>query len=99
MNTEKSSYTHIIGDYYFSADTMSVNLAKRTISKKGKAVGEERYSIIGYYPNLEMCLRRLVEEMQKDGLSTATDLADALRIVRQSNEDVKQAILTVVGRR
>lgn len=88
---------HLMGDYYCVTDSMSVNLAKKRITQSGKGKGEVNYDVIGYYPNFEMVLKRLAEELQKDSLPEAKDIAEAVRIVRESNEEVKQLIDKAVG--
>ena len=88
---------HLIGDYYCVTDSMSVNLAKKRITQSGKGKGEVNYDVIGYYPNFEMVLKRLAEELQKDRLPEAKDIEEAVRIVRKSNEEVKQLIGKAVG--
>lgn len=88
---------HLIGDYYCVTDSMSVNLAKKRITQSGKGKGEVNYDVIGYYPNFEMVLKRLAEELQKDRLQEAKDITEAVRIVRESNDEVKQLIDWTVG--
>lgn len=88
---------HLIGDYYCVTDSMGVNLAKKRVTQSGKGKGEVNYDVIGYYPNFEMVLKRLAEELQKDRLSEARDIAEAVRIVRESNDEVKQMIDWAVG--
>lgn len=88
---------HLIGDYYCVTDSMNVNLAKKRITQSGKGKGEVNYDVIGYYPNFEMVLKRLAEELQKDRLPEAKDIEEAVRIVRESNEEVKQLIGKAVG--
>ena len=88
---------HLIGDYYCVTDSMSVNLAKKRITQSGKGKGEVNYDVIGYYPNFEMVLKRLAEELQKDRLQEAKDIAEAARIVRESNDEVKQLIDWTIG--
>ena len=88
---------HLIGDYYCVTDSMSVNLAKKRVAQSGKRKGEASYDVIGYYPNFEMVLKRLAEELQKDRLQEAKDIEGAVRIVRESNEEVKQLIDKAVG--
>lgn len=88
---------HLIGDYYCVTDSMSVNLAKKRITQSGKGKGEVNYDVMGYYPNFEMVLKRLVEELQKDRLPEAKDITEAVRIVRESNEEVKRLISKAVG--
>lgn len=88
---------HLIGDYYCVTDSMGVNLAKKRITQSGKGKGEVNYDVIGYYPNFEMVLKRLAEELQKDRLPEANGIEEAVRIVRESNEEVKQLIEKAVG--
>lgn len=88
---------HLIGDYYCVTDSMGVNLAKKRITQSGKGKGEVNYDVIGYYPNFEMVLKRLAEELQKDRLPEAKDISEAVRIVRESNEEVKQLIDWTIG--
>lgn len=88
---------HLMGDYYCVTDSMSVNLAKKRVTQSGKGKGEVNYDVIGYYPNFEMVLKRLAEELQKDRLPEAKDITEAVRIVRESNEEVKQLIDMAVG--
>ena len=88
---------HLIGDYYCVTDSMGVNLAKKRITQSGKGKGEVNYDVIGYYPNFEMVLKRLAEELQKDRLQEAKDIAEAARIVRESNDEVKQLIDWTIG--
>lgn len=88
---------HLIGDYYCVTDSMSVNLAKKRITQSGKGKGEVNYDVIGYYPNFEMVLKRLAEELQRDRLPEAKDISEAVRIVRESNEEVKRLIDRAVG--
>ena len=88
---------HLIGDYYCTVDSMNVNLAKRVVTKTGKTAGEERLKVIGYYPNFEKVLRRLAEELQKDRLEEAKELKDAVRIVKETNDEVKALINEVTG--
>lgn len=88
---------HLIGDYYCVTDSMNVNLAKKRITQSGKGKGEVNYDVIGYYPNFEMVLKRLAEELQKDRLPEAKDITEAVRIVRESNEEVKRLIDKAVG--
>lgn len=88
---------HLIGDYYCVTDSMGVNLAKKRITQSGKGKGEVNYDVIGYYPNFEMVLKRLAEELQKDRLPEAKDITEAVRIVKESNEEVKQLIGKAVG--
>ncbi len=88
---------HLIGDYYCVTDSMSVNLAKKRVAKSGKSKGEVSYDVIGYYPNFEMVLKGLAEELQKDRLPEAKDITEAVRIVRESNEEVKRLIDKAVG--
>lgn len=88
---------HLIGDYYCVTDSMGVNLAKKRVTQSGKGKGEVNYDVIGYYPNFEMVLKRLAEELQKDRLPEARDITEAVRIVRESNEEVKQLIDIAVG--
>ena len=83
---------HLIGDYYCVTDSMGVNLAKKRITQSGKGKGEVNYDVIGYYPNFEMVLKRLAEELQKDRLPEAKNIEEAVRIVRKSNEKVKRLI-------
>ena len=88
---------HLIGDYYCVTDSMGVNLAKKRITQSGKGKGEVNYDVIGYYPNFEMVLKRLAEELQKDRLPEAKNIEEAVRIVRESNEEVKRLIDRAVG--
>lgn len=88
---------HLIGDYYCVTDSMGVNLARKRITQSGKSKGEVSYDVIGYYPNFEMVLKRLAEELQKDRLPEAKGIEEAVRIVRESNEEVKQLIDRAVG--
>lgn len=88
---------HLIGDYYCITDSMSVNLAKKRVAKSGKSKGEVNYDVIGYYPNFEMVLKRLAEELQKERLPEAKDITEAVRIVRESNEEVKRLINEAAG--
>ena len=88
---------HLIGDYYCVTDSMGVNLAKKRVTQSGKGKGEVNYDVIGYYPNFEMVLKRLAEELQKDRLPEAKGIEEAGRIVRESNEEVKQLIDKAVG--
>ena len=97
MNENEMKQIHLIGDYFMTVDSMSCNLTKRKIGQKGKNAGKEIFSIIGFYPNAEMVLRRLAEELQKDRLPEAKDIQDVLRIVKQSNDEVKDIIKKVVG--
>ena len=97
MNENDMRQIHLIGDYYMTVDSMSCNLTKRKIGQKGKNAGKESFSIIGYYPNAEMVLRRLAEELQKDRLEEANDIQDVIRIIKQSNDDVKGIIKKVGG--
>ena len=83
---------HLIGDYYCVTDSMGVNLAKKRITQSGTGKGEVNYDVIGYYPNFEMVLKRLAEELQKDRLPEAKNIEEAVRIVRKSNEKVKRLI-------
>lgn len=87
----------LIGDYYCVTDSMGVNLAKKRVTQSGKGKGEVNYDVIGYYPNFEMVLKRLAEELQKDRLQEAKDISEAVRIVRESNEEVKQLIDRAIG--
>lgn len=88
---------HLIGDYYCVTDSMNVNLAKRRVAQSGKSKGEVSYDVIGYYPNFEMVLERLAEELQKDRLPEAKGIEEAVRIVRESNDEVKQLIDWTIG--
>lgn len=88
---------HLIGDYYCVTDSMGVNLAKKRVTQSGKGKGEVNYDVIGYYPNFEMVLKRLAEELQKERLPEAKNIEEAVRIVRESNEEVKQLIDRAVG--
>lgn len=88
---------HLMGDYYCVTDSMGVNLAKKRITQSGKGKGEVNYDVIGYYPNFEMVLKRLAEELQKDRLPEAKGIEEAVRIVRKSNEEVKALIDRAVG--
>ena len=88
---------HLIGDYYCVTDSMSVNLAKKRITQSGKGKGEVNYDVIGYYPNFEMVLKRLAEELQKDRLPEAKDIEEAVSIVRESNDEVKALIDRAIG--
>lgn len=88
---------HLIGDYYCVTDSMGVNLAKKRVTQSGKGKGEVNYDVIGYYPNFEMVLKRLSEELQKERLPEAKNIEEAVRIVRESNEEVKNLIDRAVG--
>lgn len=44
-----------------------------------------------------MVLKRLAEELQKDRLPEAKGIEEAVRIVRESNEEVKAVIGRAVG--
>lgn len=88
---------HLIGDYYCVTDSMSVNLAKKRVTQSGKGKGEVNYDVIGYYPNFEMVLKRLAEELQKERLPEAEGIEEAVRIVRESNEEVRQLIDKAIG--
>lgn len=88
---------HLIGDYYCVTDSMGVNLAKKRVTQSGKGKGEVNYDVIGYYPNFEMVLKRLAEELQRERLPEAKGIEEAVRIVRESNEEVKQLIDRAVG--
>lgn len=88
---------HLIGDYYCVTDSMGVNLAKKRITQSGKGKGEVNYDVIGYYPNFEMVLKRLAEELQNERLPEAKGIEEAVRIVRESNEEVKRLIDRAVG--
>lgn len=88
---------HLIGDYYCVTDSMGVNLAKKRVTQSGKGKGEVNYDVIGYYPNFEMVLKRLAEELQKDRIPEAKDITEAVRIVKESNEEVKALIDKAVG--
>lgn len=88
---------HLIGDYYCVTDSMGVNLARKRITQSGKGKGEVNYDVIGYYPNFEMVLKRLAEELQKDRLPEAEGIEEAVRIVKESNEEVKALIDKAVG--
>jgi len=87
----------LIGDYYCVTDSMGVNLAKKRMTQSGKGKGEVNYDVIGYYPNFEMVLKRLAEELQKDRLPEAKDIGEAVRTVRESNEEVEKLIQGAVG--
>ena len=88
---------HLIGDYYCVTDSMGVNLAKKRVTQSGKGKGEVNYDVIGYYPNFEMVLKRMAEELQKDRLPEAKNIEEAVRIVRESNEEAKRLIDRAVG--
>lgn len=88
---------HLIRDYYCVTDNMSVNLARKRVIQSGKNKGQESFDIIGYYPNFEMVLKRLAEELQKERLPEAKDALEALRIVKESNREVKDLIARAVG--
>ena len=88
---------HLMGDYYCVTDSMGVNLAKKRITQSGKGKGEVNYDVIGYYPNFEMVLKRLAEELQKDRLPEAKDITEAVRIIRESIEEFNRLIDKAVG--
>lgn len=89
---------HLIGDYYCVTDSMGVNLAKKRVTQSGKGKGEVNYDVIGYYPNFEMVLHRLAEELSRERLvEEANGLKDAVRIVHDTNEEVKTLITEAVG--
>ena len=88
---------HLTGDYYCVTDSMSVNLAKKRITQSGKGKGEVNYDVIGYYPNFEMVLKRLAEELQKDRLPEAKGIEEAIRIVKATNDEVKKIVSEAVG--
>ena len=88
---------HLINDYYCVTDSMGVNLAKKRVTQSGKGKGEVNYDVIGYYPNFEMVLKRLAEELQKDRLPEAKDIEEAVRIVKETNEEVKRIVTEAVG--
>ena len=88
---------HLIGDYYCVTDSMGVNLAKKRVTQSGKGKGEVNYDVIGYYPNFEMVLKRLAEELQKDRIPEEKDIEEAIQIVMKSHEEVEQLIKGAVG--
>lgn len=88
---------HLIDDYYCVKGDASLNLVQRKVVQEGKNKGKERLEVIGYLPNFEKVLRLLGEMLQYDRLEGAKELKDAVRIVKQSNEEVKQLIDKTVG--
>ena len=88
---------HLIGDYFYTVDSMGVNLTKKSVRRSGKKAGQTVFLTIGYYRNLEQVLHRLSEELQKERIAHASGLDDAVRIVKMSNEEVKQLIKEAVG--
>ena len=63
-------------DYALSADSMNIILHQRMINQKegSKSFGEEYYSTIGYFNNVESLLRALINRQVLDSIPEQTSL-------------------------
>ena len=68
-------------DFKVEADDLNVTVSRRSVARKGKNAGQERWANEGYFGTLENALKYLVDRGVKEA-----GLTDLKTVIKKQNE-------------
>ena len=85
-------------NYIIEPDIYNWIMTKKGVCEKGKREGEEKQTVIGYFPSIQSCLSRIKDIKLKEGFSNAdvVDLDQAIAKfdeILNKHEEVMKSVL------
>lgn len=85
-------------EFYIEVDSLNHTLKQKYKGETRDGEAKQAERVIGYYPDVEQCVERYLEERQKLlSPDKAMTIREYVNLVKRSNKEALEAIKKVIG--